>query len=209
MLVEQLVSLTQSGEHDQPIEGQGVIYLDSGYYGNVYLLPCKEKVVKINRLDTPSNTRGVYEEVKQEFKVMQVLQGLPCIPKLYSYAESYGVMSYIKGISLAQMDDEDVYKIPKQEWLTFFNTLVKARERGVYHRDINSTNILVTNDYKLYLIDFGRYSFESRHQGAIPLPHFLQLEDGDVYSLRKPYQSILKIALTVYDFDLEFHEDYY
>lgn len=211
MDIVQIVKRIHSGQSKPPIESIGVKYLDGGYYGDVYLLPCGEKVLKVNRLDTSDSTKvGAFEEVKREFDVLRTLQGLPCIPKLHTYTPTYGVMDYIKGSSLAEMSDEDIGKIPVEEWFVFFHTIVKMRERGVYHRDMNATNILVTTDYKLYLIDFGLYSFSSRHKGNIPLPYFLQMEEEEDFdSLRKPYQEILHIGLTVYDFDLDFHEDHY
>jgi serine/threonine protein kinase/formylglycine-generating enzyme required for sulfatase activity len=135
----------------------------------------------------------------------------PNILPLYDFGEwegaFYVVMQYVQGKTLQQVLLGDSKKLCVAEPLPLSNTLhiaqqvgaalAHARQYGVTHRDVKPSNILIADDGRIYLTDFGLAHVE----GAAPItqsgetlgtPHFMSPEQGrglptdhrsDIYSL--------------------------
>lgn len=110
------------------------------------------------------------------------------------------IMEYIQGISVKQyiaqygrMEGQEVLKKMKP----LLETVSKIHDRGIIHRDISADNLMITQEGKLILIDFGEASIlgqeaESSHtllfkRGFAPVEQYRSNEKlgpwSDVYSL--------------------------
>jgi len=69
------------------------------------------------------------------------------------------VMEHIEGRSLERMIGREVGPIPHEKALPLFNQLLDAvgyaHRQGIIHRDLKPANILVTNDNRVKVTDFG------------------------------------------------------
>ena len=135
----------------------------------------------------------------------------PNILPVYDFGEWQGafyiIMQYVRGKTLRQVllgDSEEMYvtePLPLSQALRIAQqvgaALAHARQHGVFHRDIKPSNILIADDGRIYLADFGLAHVE----GAAPItqsgetlgtPHYMSPEQGkglpvdhrsDIYSL--------------------------
>jgi serine/threonine-protein kinase len=82
----------------------------------------------------------------------------PGIVAVYEYGDSYVVMEYVEGQSLRHYFDQHVH-IGTPLVLDIMSQLLEAlqyaHDRGVWHRDVNPGNILVTNTGRVKIADFG------------------------------------------------------
>lgn len=89
----------------------------------------------------------------------------PNIAVLYDVGEHDGtpylVMEYLRGVTLDRQ--LECGPLPLQQWSDYAIGLVSAlkhaHERGILHRDIKSSNIIITNDGIPKLLDFGLACF--------------------------------------------------
>jgi RIO-like serine/threonine protein kinase len=87
-----------------------------------------------------------------EFKFLNGLYNAGfTVPKPYDHNRHAIVMEYIPSVPLCHVDDLDNKEKAYNELTT---TLAKMAERGLIHGDFNEFNILVTQEQKLYVIDF-------------------------------------------------------
>jgi len=144
---------------------------DGGHTEFVRFPPKNKRVaMKVSDLDDDKNKSIV---AFQEVKTLQALRGLRFIPTLYGSVRfvdpSDGswyqviVMSYVEG---TRIDDAigwnwlhepyDMDKVRRK-----LNTaLIRMWKRGVLHTDLHTSNVMVTKDSDVYIIDFG-FSIQS------------------------------------------------
>ncbi len=105
-----------------------------------------------------------FDNFKQEIKIMYKLnhQNIVRIYNYYLYDDQYTgfiLMEYIDGLTLDKhMAREDLWLCECDEISTFIQ-LIKAfaclEKNNIIHRDIRPSNIMVSNDGKVKIIDFG------------------------------------------------------
>ena len=118
---------------------------------------------------------------------------------------AYMVMDYIKGETLKQKVQSQG-KLTDQEARGYIDQLLagveEVHKKGMLHRDIKPDNILITEENKLVLIDFGsaREFTEGRTitQTAILTPGYAPMEQYSDKAKRGPFTDIYSIGATIY-----------
>ena len=159
---------------EKPLEGQ---YLDGyrveallgrGGMANIFrgVDVRLNRTVAIKVIDTPfRNDQSYAERFNREAQAIAQLEH-PNIVRLYHYGDSYGllymVMEYIEGDNLHKVIEQ--VRTSAQEWTP--RTLCRmirevcaaldyAHSKGVIHRDVKPSNIMINKDGRAILADFG------------------------------------------------------
>lgn len=118
---------------------------------------------------------------------------------------AYMVMDYIKGETLKQKVQRQG-KLDEEQAREYIDQLLagveEVHKKGMLHRDIKPDNILITEENKLVLIDFGsaREFTEGRTitQTAILTPGYAPMEQYSDKAQRGPFTDIYSIGATMY-----------
>lgn len=144
--------------------------IGSGGMANVYKALChrlnRYDAVKIMRDDTASN-----EEFRKRFRAESQAVAMlshPNIVSVYDVSHSddieYIVMELIEGVTLKQYM-EKVGALSPGETLEFSiqiaRALAHAHDKGIIHRDIKPQNIMLLEDGRIKVADFGIASLQS------------------------------------------------
>jgi len=137
--------------------------LGKGSQGIVYLAADKqlERNVAIKTIQLEKSTPRIKQQLLTEARTIAKLQH-PNIITLFEMDEHLGtpylVFEYVDGISLkdylikkARLNSKDTINIIAP----LLNAIAYAHKRGVIHRDLNPSNILITPQDKPRLMDFG------------------------------------------------------
>lgn len=101
----------------------------------------------------------------------------PHIVPLFEYGDGFVVMPYIEGMSLARrmqtpLEPAQAVRIARQ----VAAALAHAHERGVIHRDVKPSNILLDQRETAYLSDFGIAVAPDEHARAAGTPRYMAPE---------------------------------
>lgn len=144
--------------------------IGSGGMANVYKALChrlnRYDAIKIMREDTASN-----EEFRKRFRAESQAVAMlshPNIVSVYDVSHSddieYIVMELIEGVTLKQYM-EKAGALPSGEALDFAiqiaRALAHAHDKGIIHRDIKPQNIMLLEDGRIKVADFGIASLQS------------------------------------------------
>ncbi len=141
--------------------------IGSGGMANVYLavhrdIPSLHVVLKM------LGDAKLVERFKREADKLACLDGHPGICQIKNFFDHEGVfyiaMEYIDGRTIQELiDDEGPLDLGRALYLTrtILDILEAAHARGICHRDIKPTNIMIDRNDHLKIIDFGLAKAES------------------------------------------------
>jgi len=118
----------------------------------------------------------------------------------------YYVMELISGRNLKEMQQDGDLKSP-EETFEIFDQILDAvshiHDHGVIHRDIKPENIMVTNDFKIKLLDFGlahvqEASTLTQHGQIMGTLRYMSPEQRDGSNLT-PASDVFSLALIIYE----------
>jgi serine/threonine protein kinase len=144
---------------------------DGGHAEFVRFPPRDKRIVmKVSDLDE-NRDRSIV--AFQEVKTLRALRGLSFVPTLYGTVRFVDpvtgswyqviVMSYVDGIQLMSAIDWNWLREPydMDKVRRKLNTaLIRMWKRGVLHTDLHTSNVLITKDSNVHIIDFG-FSIQS------------------------------------------------
>lgn len=154
-------------EKNDKVKGYSIIeMIGEGRYGIAYLaINKKGKKVVVKQLRKKyiddSRTRSSYEE-----KTLRSMDS-PSIPKFISKFKDHDkegyILEYIEGKNLYDVISDEERKFTKDEIFDICNKILDIIEmlqgNNIVHRDIRLPNVIVTENNKLVLIDFGLARF--------------------------------------------------
>ena len=136
--------------------------LGEGGMGEVYL-GYDEKLKRGVAVKSIRPEHGLSPEIKARFlREAQILSSLdhPNICQIYDYVQEddrdFLVLELIEGRCLDQVVDETVTEADRMRIaLQIADVLVAAHTQGVIHRDLKPTNVMVTPEGEIKVLDFG------------------------------------------------------
>lgn len=138
-------------------------FVGAGGMGEVYRAVHSSlgRVVAVKVLTGTRGVPGLGERFRNEARIQATLHH-PNIATLYDFFESSGrpciVMEYVEGDSLSGRIERNGH-LPVDQALRILADLAAAadylHQRGIIHRDLKSTNVKVTPDGQVKLLDFG------------------------------------------------------
>ena len=135
--------------------GMGSVYLAERADGQF------EKQVAIKLLKRGNDTDEIVRRFRSERQILAQLEH-PCIARLLDAGTTedglpYFVMEYVAGVSITQFVKENHLPIPQrlQLFLKVCAAVERAHRDNIVHRDLKSSNILVTSEGQPKLLDFG------------------------------------------------------
>ncbi len=167
--------------------GMGVVYRA---YDEVLHRDVAVKVVKKDaRLDTSSGRR-LLEEARASSSLAH-----PNICTIYEVAENEGelyiVMELVEGKSLADMIEAP--GLPPELVLRYgvqiASALARAHDRGIIHRDLKASNIVITSDGQVKVLDFGLAKQVGSGVFEGPTRSFASVENASSVSGTLPYMA--------------------
>ncbi len=147
---------------------------------------------------------GFIDRFEREARVVAKLEH-PNIVPIYDFSEHedrpYLVLKYVEGETLkARLDKSKLtYRETRQVFRVISSALAYAHQRGVLHRDVKPSNVLMDKEGQVYLADFGLARIAEASQTTLSgqmmmgTPHYISpeqakglgdLDEGtDIYSL--------------------------
>ncbi len=151
-----------------PIKGYEVIKdnLGSGSFGKTILIrdPSIDEIFVCKKYNPQTGLKKseFFDTFKREIKLMYKINH-PNVVRVYNYYLydsafiGYIIMEYIDGESIEQWFKK--YLLKEKSSNEIFRQLIEAfnciEKSGIIHRDIRESNILVSNDEEVKIIDFG------------------------------------------------------
>ncbi|MFJ8964129.1 protein kinase [Lentzea sp. NPDC102401] len=135
--------------------------LGSGGFGTVWLAVDEQldRTVAVKLAHAPDNDTEA--RMLREARALAAVRHPNCVRVFDIVQDPDGlalVMEYIEGASLSEtvlknglIDD----KLAARLWLNMADALAAAHDRGVLHRDVKPSNVIVDNQGTAHLIDFG------------------------------------------------------
>ncbi|MFV0353167.1 MAG: Stk1 family PASTA domain-containing Ser/Thr kinase [Oscillospiraceae bacterium] len=207
MMDEVLVGKRLEGRYEiQALIGEGGM---ANVYKGLDVLENRAVAIKILKPEFRDNEELV-RRFKNESRAISVLNH-PNIVKVYDINVAdrlqYIIMEYIDGITLKEYIEQRSEPLTYKETVHFISqvllALQHAHDKGIVHRDIKPQNIMLLEDGKVKVMDFGiaRLARSESHTAtdqAIGSVHYISPEQakGD---LTDPRADIYSLGITMYE----------
>ena len=138
--------------------GMGLVYLAE------HTTLDKQAAIKvIDKKLIPDTDFQIEKRFKREAVLHSKLGRHPKIIELFNYIHEdnyfYILMEYFESVQLATVIGKQTGPIPHERAIPIFKQILQgmshAHKRGIIHRDINPSNILINKDDKIKIVDFG------------------------------------------------------
>lgn len=128
---------------------------------------CKDNTVYINQDNADNVYQKGLDRFYKEAKILSqfhMLEGIVLVRDFfYENQTAYIVMDYINGINLKKYVKENG-KIPGDKVLQLMQPVIRSlgiiHQAGIIHRDISPDNLIMAEDGRLVLVDFGSAQIE-------------------------------------------------
>ena len=154
---------------------------------------------------------AAFERMKQQYieegRVLAVLGEQPGVVNIYTFIEenntAYLVMDFVEGQSLDAYVKSHGGQLSVSETLAIMRPVIRAlagvHKRGVIHRDISPDNIMITQDRKVKLIDFGAArQYGSYNSNKVQKGGFSPIEQVTTQGQVGPYSDVYALCATMY-----------
>lgn len=166
------------------------------------------KTIRLDSIADPSELNELKERLSREAKAAGNLSH-PNIVTIYDYGLQgnlqYIAMEYIEGYTLESVLRRNLqlnYRIVATVIMQVCSALEYAHSMGIIHRDIKPANIMVTDGFKVKVMDFGIAHFESSSMTqtgvAMGTPNYIspeQLRGKEV----TPSSDIFSLGVVLYE----------
>ncbi len=194
--------------------GFGITYLCSSRRGGKFAI--KELFLHgycIRQGNTVQTIKKDYQSDKNKFlEEGQLLSEFQhsSIVRVFTWFEennsAYIVMEYVEGRTLLKLLEESGQPLPELEAVNYIVAISEAlrivHQANVLHRDIKPDNIMVTNDSRVVLIDFGAardfIADKTQTHSEILTPGYAPLEQYGDRLKRGSYTDIYALGATLY-----------
>lgn len=145
---------------DQFSQFSDIKFLSSGLEARIYKFTLDKSVIFSGILLKSGQyvLKVIYDEYcldKENIERLFLLSKYGVIPHIYFINENIIIMKYIDGEPFYYWIKDHRKDSKKLEIINYkINKLIEIWEKlGLYHEDLNNTNILITKDLKVYFID--------------------------------------------------------
>lgn len=174
----------------------------------------RKAAIKVLTPDMAGNDDMLRDRFQREAKAIANLEHDSIVP-VYQFGQDEGenlyfiAMRYIEGLDLA--DEMKAYKkrgelMPSQRWIAILEQIAGALDyahrHGIIHRDIKPSNILVGENDKAILSDFGLVLWEAVDQTlgtAFGTPRYISPEQATDSQSAVPQSDLYSLAVIVYE----------
>ena len=164
-------------------------------------------------LSIPDSTGQLFFSEKKRFideaRILARIDQHPGIVRVINYFEENGtayiIMEFIEGKSLKAYLKERGGILSVDETLSLMEPVIKAlaviHEKGIVHRDISPDNIMLTNDGKVKLIDFGAAKSKEGNMSAnkVYKKSYSPIEQCTREGVIGTYSDIYAVCATIYE----------
>ncbi len=170
------------------------------------------RAVAIKVIDTPYQSDAEYgRRFKHEAQAIAQLEH-PHIVRLYRYGQSgelfYMAMQFIRGVNLNEL--LQIYQRAGQTVVPaeaariireVGEALDFAHSMGVIHRDVKSSNIIINQQGRVVLVDFGLAMLADQSPGgdALGSPHYLAPEQAVANGRITPQTDLYSLGIILYE----------
>ena len=150
------------------------------------------------------------EKFMEEAKTLLKLRSNPIVVDILDYFTenntAYLVMEYLSGQDLRKMARSSGGKIDpefaKTIFVTIASSLMEVHRMNILHRDLSPENIIVTDDGRIKLIDFGAarnfVSTQNKGMSILLKPGFAPPEQYNTKGNQGPWSDVYALCATFY-----------
>ncbi len=150
------------------------------------------------------------DKFMEEAKTLLKLRNDPIVVDILDYFTqnntAYLVMEYLDGQDLRKMARANGGKLDpdfaKTVFVTIASSLMDIHRMNILHRDLSPENIIVTNDGRIKLIDFGAarnfVSTQNKGMSILLKPGFAPPEQYNAKGVQGPWSDVYALCATFY-----------